>query len=84
MAGHRNGRPRRDETRAERMLLRYRNETDPLKRLAAAYDWLRFELGHMARSTVPGGGERSSAIARDIADQLAMHAAAVHARSDGQ
>jgi hypothetical protein len=86
MAGHRNSRgaPRRDVARAERMRQRYEAEADPLTRLAWAYDWLRFELGHLARSKVPGARGEAHQLTLDAAAELAAQARQVNARSDVQ
>ena len=84
MAGHRNGRPRRDGARTERMRLRYEAETDPLARLGWAYDWLRFELAHLARSKVPGARGEAQQLVLDVAAELAGRAQQVNARSDLQ
>lgn len=84
MAGHRQARgmPRRDEARTERMRQRYEAEPDPVRRLGWAYDWLRFELAHLARSRAQGGGEHASRLVQDIAAYLAARAQEAKARSD--
>lgn len=84
MAGHRHGRgaPRRDVARTERMRQRYETETDPAARLGWAYDWLRFELGHLARSRKPGGPGEAAQLTLDAAAELAALAQQVNARSD--
>ncbi len=75
MAGHRNGRPRRDVARTERMRQRYEAETDPLARLGWAYDWLRFELARLARSKVPGARGEADSLTLEAAADLAARAA---------
>lgn len=84
MAGHRHGRPRRDVARTERMRLRYETETDPAARLGWAYDWLRFELAHLARSRAPGAQGEADSLTLDAAADLAGRARQASGRSDGQ
>jgi hypothetical protein len=84
MAGHRNGRPRRDAARTERMRLRYEAEPDPAGRLAWAYDWLRFELGHLARSKAPGARDEAAQLTLDAAAEIAERARQANARSDAK
>jgi hypothetical protein len=84
MAGHRNSRPRRDAARTARMRLRYEAEPDPAGRLAWAYDWLRFELSHLARSKAPGAREEAAQLTLDAAAELAERARQANARSDAQ
>lgn len=64
------------------MRQRYEAETDPATRLAWAYDWLRFELGHLARSRVPGARGEAASLTLDAAADLAALAQRVNARSD--
>ena len=84
MAGHRNGRPRRDVARTERMRLRYERETDPMARLGWAYDWLRFELAHLARSKAPGARGEAHQLVLDVAEELAQRAHEINRKSDAQ
>lgn len=84
MAGHRNGRPRRDVARTERMRQRYEAEPDPAARLGWAYDWLRFELAHLARSKAPGARGEAHQLTLGIAAELAARAQQVNARSDAK
>ena len=89
MAGHRHARdmPRRDDARSERMRQRYESEADPLKRLGWAYDWLRFELGHLGRARLGEGVDgqpQADQLARDIAAEVAARAQEVKARSDAK
>ena len=84
MAGHRNGRPRRDAARTGRMRKRYEDEDDPVLRLAWAYDWLRFELGHLGRSKAPGARGEAARLTLDAAAELAERARQANARSDAQ
>jgi hypothetical protein len=87
MAGHRHGKPRRDQTRAKRMQARVATAPDEFAAMNAAYDWLRFEVGHLARASVHGevaGTHRPEAIAlaREFANYLARRADEVNKRSD--
>ena len=84
MAGHRGGRPRRDAVRTERMRRRYEAEPDPVARLGWAYDWLRFELAHLARSKAPGAQGEARRLVLEAAAELAAQAQQVNARSDVQ
>jgi hypothetical protein len=84
MAGHRNGRPRRDVARAGQWRRRYEAETDPVARLGVAYDWLRSELAHLARSKVPGARGEAGSLMLDAAADLAVRAQEANARSDAQ
>jgi hypothetical protein len=90
MAGHRHARdmPRRDDIRSERMRQRYESEADPIMRLGWAYDWLRFELGHLGRARlgehVRDGRQRADALAVEFAAELAARAQEVKARSDAK
>lgn len=84
MAGHRNGRPRRDVTRTERMRLRYERETDPAARLAWAYDWLRTELAHLAKSRAPGARGEADQLMLDAAADLAGRALRASGKDDAQ
>ena len=84
MAGHRNGRPRRDVARAEQWHRRYEAETDPAARLGVAYDWLRSELAHLARSKAPGARCEAGSLTLAAAADLAVRAQDANARSDTQ
>jgi hypothetical protein len=87
MAGHGNSRPRRDAARTERWHLRYETyeaEKDPAARLAVAYDWLRSELAHLARSKVPGARGEADSLMLYAAADLAHRARQANARSDAQ
>ena len=84
MAGHRNGRPRRDSARTERMRLRYEAEPDPAGRLTWAYDWLRFELAHLARSKAPGARDEAAQLTLDAAAEIAERARLASRRSDAK
>jgi hypothetical protein len=62
---------------------------DEFTAMAAAYDWLRFELGHLARSAAHGAwvGTRTpeaKAAAREVTGWLAARAEEITARSDGK
>ena len=89
MAGHRNSRgaPRRDQARTERMRARIAAAPDELAAMAAAYDWLRFAIVHLARSSLHGAPSGDRALeardeARRTADWLAARAEEITARSD--
>ena len=84
MAGRRNGRPRRDVARAEQWRRRYEAETDPAARLGVAYDWLRSELAHLARSKAPGARREAGSFMLGAAADLAVRAQDANARSDTQ
>lgn len=91
MAGRRQGkgRPRRDVARTARMKARVTAAPDEFSAMAAAYDWLRFELGHFARSTVHGSpiglhAPEARAAAREVTGFLAARAEEITARSDGK
>jgi len=64
------------------MRLRYEAEPDPAGRLAWAYDWLRFELGHLARSKAPGARDEARQLTLDAAAELAERARQVNAKGD--
>ena len=59
-----------------------RGRAGPAARLAWAYDWLRFELGHLARSKAPGAQGEAQRLMLDAAAELAARARQVNARSD--
>jgi hypothetical protein len=86
MAGHRQARkaPRRAPARTQRFLQRYETEADPLKKLGWAYDWLRFEIGHLARARlgegVTAGPAEAAEFASLIAADLVARAQEVQAR----
>jgi hypothetical protein len=86
MAGHRKARqaPRRAPARTDRFRQRYQNETDPLKKLGWAYDWLRFEIGHLSRARlgedVTDGEREAAEFAHTIAADLVKRAREVEAR----
>jgi hypothetical protein len=89
MAGHRsgNGRPRRDAARTARMRSRVDTAPDDFAAMNAAYDWLRFEVGHLGRSSAHGevaGTHLPEArtAAREIADYLAGRAGELSKRGD--
>lgn len=91
MAGHRHakGMPRRDKARTERMRARLAAAPDEYAAMAAAYDWLRFAIGHLARSSYHGSpigmrAPEARAAAREVANLLAARAEEITARSDGQ
>jgi hypothetical protein len=86
MAGHRKARgaPRRDTARAQRMRGRYEAETDPARRLDAAFDWLRSELAHLARARVPDGAVESRQLTVSIAAQLIEWAQQASERGNAQ
>jgi hypothetical protein len=71
---------RKHAARTERMRLRYESETDPAARLIWAYDWLRFELAHLARSRTPGARSEAGSLTLDVAADLAERARQVSAR----
>lgn len=79
MAGHRNGRPRRDVARAERSRARIAAASDELQAMVDAFDWLRAELQHLGRCgagkarTAPRAGE-PAVIAREVTRDLAARA----------
>jgi hypothetical protein len=64
------------------MRARYESETDPLRRLGWAFDWLRFELGHLAHSQVPDGRHQADTLTRELAAYVAASAEQVSARSN--
>jgi hypothetical protein len=66
------------------MRRRYETEADPAARLGWAYDWLRFELAHLARSKAPGARGEAQQLVLDAATELAERAQQVNARSDVQ
>jgi len=71
---------RKHAARTERMRLRYESETDPAARLIWAYDWLRFELAHLARSRTPGARDETRQLTLDVAADLAERARQISTR----
>ena len=71
---------RKHAARTGRMRLRYESEPDPGARLIWAYDWLRFELSHLARSRTPGARDETRQLALDIAADLAERARQISTR----
>ena len=89
MAGrrHASGAPRRDQARAERMRARVAAAPDEFTAMTAAFDWLRFAIGPLARSTrggAPPGARAPEAreAAREITGLLVARAEEITARSD--
>jgi len=75
MAGHRNGQPRRDTARAERMQARIAASRDELQAMGHAFDWLRMELAHLGRAGQHGDRSRphtaeANAIAAEVTREL--------------
>ena len=89
MAGHRNGKPRRDQARDERMAARVAGAADEFEAMTAAFDWVRVALRHLGRSAPHGekGNPRASEarrIAAELTHELVTQAQHIAARSDAQ
>jgi hypothetical protein len=87
MAGHRHGKPRRDQARMKRMQSRVATAPNEFAAMNAAYDWLRFEVGHLGRASshneVAGTHlPEARALAREFANYMAKRADEVNKRSD--
>lgn len=77
MAGHRNGRPRRDVARAERMRRRLSSAQTAEEQVAIAFDWFRASALH-----IKDAAERARRI-REVSEFLVGRITEID-RSDGQ
>lgn len=77
MAGHRNGRPRRDVARTERMRQRLAAAQAPEEQLAVAFDWFRASALH-----IKDAAERGRRM-REASEFLVARVREID-RSDGQ
>lgn len=86
MAGHRNGKARRDRARAERMRARIAAAADEFQAMGYAFDWLRAELQHLSRAGQHGDKSRphaaeAGAVARQVMGELVARTEYVIRRS---